>query len=90
MEPRPHLVIGFASLRRGDPDRYALAAIAQVLGGQGGRLFDSAGAASTREALHKRLCKLGWPTGSSGGALAPWLGRERSRELERTRRAACA
>jgi zinc protease len=34
-----HLVIGFAGLRLGDPDRYALEVIAQVLGGQGGRLF---------------------------------------------------
>jgi len=34
-----HLVIGFRGITLGDPDRYALELIAQILAGQGGRLF---------------------------------------------------
>lgn len=34
-----HLVVGFRGLDVNDPDRFALEVIAQVLGGQGGRLF---------------------------------------------------
>lgn len=34
-----HLVVGFRGLTLGDPDRYALELIAQMLAGQGGRLF---------------------------------------------------
>jgi len=34
-----HLVVGFRGLTLADPDRYALGLIAQILAGQGGRLF---------------------------------------------------
>jgi zinc protease len=34
-----HLVIGFRGITLSDPDRYALELIAQILAGQGGRLF---------------------------------------------------
>jgi zinc protease len=34
-----HLVLGFRGTHVGDPDRLALEVVAQVLGGQGGRLF---------------------------------------------------
>jgi zinc protease len=34
-----HLVVGFRGLTLHDPDRFALEVIAQILGGQGGRLF---------------------------------------------------
>jgi zinc protease len=34
-----HLVIGFRGITLGDPDRHALELIAQILAGQGGRLF---------------------------------------------------
>jgi zinc protease len=34
-----HLVIGFRGLTLGDPDRFALELISQMLAGQGGRLF---------------------------------------------------
>jgi zinc protease len=34
-----HLVVGFRGLTMGDPDRYALELISQMLAGQGGRLF---------------------------------------------------
>jgi zinc protease len=34
-----HLVVGFRGLTLADPDRYALELIAQILAGQGGRLF---------------------------------------------------
>ena len=34
-----HLVIGFRGLTLGDPDRFALELISQILAGQGGRLF---------------------------------------------------
>ena len=34
-----HLVVGFRGLSLDDPDRYALDVVAQLLGGQGGRLF---------------------------------------------------
>jgi zinc protease len=34
-----HLVIGFRGITLGDPDRYAIELVSQILAGQGGRLF---------------------------------------------------